>query len=52
MFKMTFLTTFISIIKLYNSIIKLFSLLGENIKKILGLKKILSSFTVGALNKI
>ena len=35
-FKMTFLTTFISIIKLYNSIIKLFSILGEKIKKILG----------------
>ena len=52
LFKITFLTTFIPIIKLYNTIIKLFSLLGENIKKILGLKKILSSFTVGALNKI
>ena len=52
MFKMIFLITFISIIKLYNSIIKLFSLLGENIKKILGFKKFLSSFTVGALKKI
>ena len=52
MFTITFLTTFISIIKLYNSIIKLFSLLGENIKKILGFKKFLSSFTVGALKKL
>ena len=33
LFIMTFLITFISNIKLYNSIIKLFSILGENIKK-------------------
>ena len=33
---MTFLTTFIPIVKLYDSIIKLYSISGENIKKILG----------------
>ena len=46
---MTFLTTLISIVKLYNSIIKLFPILGENIRKIVGFKKFLSSFRVKAL---
>jgi len=35
LFKMTFLTTFIPIIKLYDLIIKLFNILGEIKKKIL-----------------
>ena len=42
LFIMTFLITFISNIKLYNSIIKLFSILGENLKKILGFSHFLS----------
>ena len=44
LFIMTFLITFISNIKLYNSIIKLFSILGENIKKVLGFSHFLCHF--------
>ena len=41
---MTFLTTFIPIIKLYNPIIKLFSILGENIQENLGVSHFLRYF--------
>ena len=44
LFKMTFLITFIWIIKLYNSNLKLFSILVENIKKILGFSHFCMSF--------